>query len=169
MNIDKNVIDRALTFNIDPVTKRYAKDQDIPFEVAQEHATELKKFLALCALREDGSYSMRGPIDEFWHSFIMFTELYSTYCNEVANKFIHHMPNLEDPFQARYSITKSAPAAANKERVAKLREGYKRFLSDYELVFQQVPPVHLWPRINEDYEEFAGAGCVCGCGCRCIA
>ncbi|UPT69958.1 MAG: hypothetical protein M0D53_12560 [Flavobacterium sp. JAD_PAG50586_2] len=165
----KNIIESVINYNMDVVTKRYAKEQDLPIEIAKEHEIELKRFLALCALKDDGTYSMRGPIDEFWHTFVVFTELYSEFCFKVANKFIHHMPNTDDPFQPRYSMKESETQEKDKEKVVKLREGYKKFLSDYEHIFQSPAPAHLWPRISEDYEEFAGAGCVCGCGCRCIA
>jgi hypothetical protein len=127
----------------------------------------MKKFLALCAIEKDGTYSMRGPIDEYWHTFLVFTELYSQFCDSIASRFIHHIPNSEDPVTPKYSLSKGKDE--KHENIAKLRRGYTKFLNDYEQIFSQIPPVHLWPRTSEDYEEFAGAGCVCGCGCRCIA
>ena len=153
--------------SLESVTARYAKEQVLPLEIAKDHEKEMKRFLILCALEKDGVYSMRGPIDEYWHTFIVFTSLYSDYCNKIARRFIHHFPNTESPAKPKYSLKQGK--STNDDHVTRLRNGYIRLLRDYEIHFEQEPPAHLWPKPNPEYEEFQGAGALCGCGCRCIA
>jgi hypothetical protein len=81
------VVERALSFPMSDVVQRYAKEQRLPLSVGEEHSIELKRYLALCALHPETSYGMRGPIDEFWHTFIVFTERYASFCDHVAVVF----------------------------------------------------------------------------------
>jgi hypothetical protein len=158
---------RAMLFPMGEVVERYAKDQDLPLEIAREHERELKRYLALSAL-EPAGYGMRGPIDELWHTFIIFTEKYSTFCNLVAGRFLHHTPNTSD------RNAEAAPAGPAAEAGPSIREGYVRFLEAYQAAFGEVPPSHLWPRPmkHEDpHTAFDGCGCTtCSCvggGCNC--
>lgn len=145
-----------MEFDIAPVLTRYAADQDLPMKVVREHERELKRYLALCAINRDGFYGMRGPIDELWHTFVVFTKLYMRFCDNIAGEMIHHFPNVSE-----------RKKSSDDGRIV---EAYKKFLADYEVQFGESAPVHLWPRPMENEKaEYTGAGCVCGCGCRCIA
>ena len=42
-------------------------------------------YIALCAV-EEGTYGMRGPIDEFWHTLVTFTKTYAGFCERVAGR-----------------------------------------------------------------------------------
>jgi hypothetical protein len=161
-------IARAMSFHMEEVVERYAKDQDLPLEIARTHERELKRYLALSALEPEG-YGMRGPIDELWHTFIMFTEKYATFCNQVAGRFLHHTPNTSDRNTKPPATSSAAISAAGS-----VREGYVRFLEAYQKAFGEVPPPHLWPRPmkHEDpHTAFDGCGCTtCSCvggGCNC--
>lgn len=167
VSVKDELIKKAEAFDLDIVTKRYAKEQELPYAVAKEHEREAKRFLVLCALAEDGTYGMRGPIDEYWHNFITFTQLYVNFCNAIANRYLHHVPNTEDPEAPKYSL-KGMPEKKETDGLD-LREGYVKLLRDYEITFSEQAPVHLWPRPTAEYEAFAGAGGPCSCGCRCIA
>jgi hypothetical protein len=146
MLTQQETIQRAMEFPMEYVTARYAEDQNLPVEVAQEHERELRRFLALCAAK--GGYAMRGPVDEFWHTFIIFTHDYSQFCQQVAGEFIHHVPKTEA--QGTEDPTKG---------------GYWRFLKDYEEIFQEPPPAHIWPRTGTAEAEAA----VCSYPCRSLA
>src|SRR6266496_4410333 len=93
MTSGEEILTRAMSFPMEEVLERYAKDQNLPLEVACEHERELKRYLALCALNPASSYGMRGPIDELWHTFVIFTEKYASFCDQVAGRFLHHSPN----------------------------------------------------------------------------
>jgi hypothetical protein len=159
---------RANSFAMEEVVERYAKDQDLPLETAREHERELKRYLGLSALSPT-SYGMRGPIDELWHTFIIFTEQYAKFCDLVAGRFLHHTPNpSERDTKANPAISSAAVPAGS------VREDYVRFLEAYQTAFGEVPPPHLWPRPmkHEDpHAAFDGCGCTtCSCvggGCNC--
>jgi hypothetical protein len=158
----EEVVARAMSFPMEDVTERYAQEQKLPLEVAYEHEHELKRYLALCAMDPVASYGMRGPIDEIWHTFIMFTEQYALFCDQVAGRFLHHSPSTSN----RKTL---AP-----EQGPSIREGYIRFLEAYQSTYAEPPPPHLWPRPMKHEEPgaaFDGCGCTtCSCvggGCNC--
>ena len=174
MTTHKDIVKIALEYPIDHVIQRYAEDQELSIEAAREHAFELKRYLALCALSPQKPYAMRGPIDEFWHTFVTFTKLYTEFCEDVAGSYIHHLPNTSPRIQKNYTLNRGAQPLKNvDDRPDDVRQFYIQMLEDYEATFQMIPPVHLWPRpglIGEDPTDVEGAVCgVCRCGCRCIA
>lgn len=128
-NVD-SVIKAAMKFNMSYVMDRYAEKTRLPAEVLREHEREIKRFLALSAVNP-GKYGMRGPLDELWHTFILFTSLYANFCREVGGRFIHHLPEPPKTRSAGRSRTLSA---------------YATFLRDYKLTFKEDPPAHLWPK-----------------------
>lgn len=123
-------IKAAMKYDMTPVMERYAEKTRLPSEVLKEHEREIKRFLALSAANP-GKYGMRGPLDELWHTFIVFTSSYAKFCRLLGGGFIHHLP--ETP----------KSASAKKQRT---NSSYQRFLSDYEKIFKEPPPPHLWPR-----------------------
>jgi len=48
------------------IVARYIRDNGLTEEVAREHETEVKRYLAMCAINPKAHYGMRGPIDEPW-------------------------------------------------------------------------------------------------------
>ena len=105
------LIARAEDFPMEEVLKRYVKDKNLPLQVAHEHERELKRFLALCALNPKGSYGMAGPVDELWHTFLLFTKNYAFFCDEVAGVFLHHVPNTAE---SRRDITSYNTGSSHK-------------------------------------------------------
>lgn len=136
------IISRSMDFPMDNILRRYALDNELDWETAKEHEREVKRYLALCAINPKVSYGMKGPIDELWHTFIMFTREYQKFCKDVAGSFIHHVPNVPDEFGNK---TKSGA------------DTYIKFLSDYELTFGEEAPKHLWPRLPQ--KHLIGADC----------
>src|SRR3954447_23969374 len=91
------VVARAMAFPMEPIVRRYMDEQQLPAEVAREHERELKRYLTLCALYPDSAFGMAGPVDELWHTFITFTLDYARFCDQVAGRFIHHVPATGEP------------------------------------------------------------------------
>lgn len=125
---DASVIEGVMSYDMDQVVERYALEHDAPIGVAKELEHELKRFLALCASGPEREYGMCGPVDDLWHSFIVDTMNYGDFCQKFAGRFIHHVPG-----QSEESFA-----------------GYVRLLQDYERVFGQIPPIHVWPRPTRD-------------------
>jgi hypothetical protein len=130
----------VMSYDMGPIVNRYAEEHDLPSEVAAEHERELKRFLAVKALHPDTRYGMKGPVDELWHTFIIFTEDYTEFCERTYGSYLHHRPALDTPTIAR---PEDSP--------------YRMFLADYEEAFGEEPPHHLWPRLREIGDQEAEA------------
>jgi len=124
----KQTLALAMDYDMSDVIARYAEETRLPPEVLKEHEREIKRFLALSSLHP-GQYGMRGPLDELWHTFILFTSSYARFCDRLGGGFIHHFP--ATPSERRVDPKKPSP--------------YKIFLEDYERFFEEAPPAHLWP------------------------
>lgn len=85
---------QILEYSNTGVMKKYARDYELPLDVAAEHFTELMKFLFVCATYK-GSFSPTQTIDNVWHTFILFTKEYDSFCKEYFGKFIHHNPDVD--------------------------------------------------------------------------
>jgi hypothetical protein len=134
--VDLELIRRAEAFSMEPVLKRYARKNNVEVDAVRDLERELKRWLALCAMRPYGteSYGVRGEVDELWHTFILFTGLYADFCQSVAGRFLHHVPHelMTGDSTARYART----------------------LRVYAEVFGESAPSHSWPQMDG-----AGASC----------
>jgi hypothetical protein len=146
------IVEKAINFDMSDVLERYAKDYQLPMTLVAEHEREIKRFLALCSA-QPGRYGMKGPMDELWHVFIIFTEKYAAFCEALGGPFIHHTPALQ---------------SRNPEATASNRDRYARFLDDYREVFAEDPPPHLWPRPLAG-EHPSCNNCGIGCDHKCVA
>jgi len=140
----REIVKIAENYDISKIRKRYMKDFSISEEKAMQHEIELKRFLLICGLFE-GPIGMRGEIDEFWHTFLIFTGEYQRFCKKIAGFFIHHSPNDDDtPREARYLAA-------------------RRFDAAYLVTFGVPPHERGWPALGESTDTM----CMCGCGGPC--
>jgi hypothetical protein len=149
-----SMIDAAMSYDMTPVMARYGEKTRLPQEALDEHEREIKRFLAMCAMNP-GRYGMRGPLDELWHTFIIFTSAYAEFCRQVGGRFIHHLPSTAE---------ERTSSAASDEKT-----GYIRFLEDYEEVFRETPVIHLWPRPGSPVEDPSCDQCGSFCAETCAA
>ncbi|WP_100772187.1 glycine-rich domain-containing protein [Rhizobium sullae] len=101
-------------------------------------------FFALCATAAPHGkfYGMTGAVDELWHTFVIFTRDYAAFCDAVAGRFLHHVPEVEG------------------EMSASTFDHYLAFLADYEAVFNEPAPSAYWPRpTGNDTDVAACTGC----------
>jgi len=138
----------ALNWDVEKIKARYMKEHAVNLETADIMEQELKRFLIVCAECSDGEIGMAGPIDDFWHTFIIFTHDYEKFCEQLNGKLIHHIPLNET----------DAEKPSKNELTA-----YQRFLSLYEQVFEEKPNIEIWPQESEL------AGCLsCQSCARCL-
>jgi hypothetical protein len=129
----QEILERAMNFPMDTVLITYAEKQELPLEIAREHERELKRYLALCAIKPEVVYGMKGPIDQLWHEFVLSTEQYETFCKKVSGSFLHHrphVPGLIDTYESDAT--------------------YQRFLADYEATYGESAPADFWPRATDN-------------------
>lgn len=157
MESNEKTIKAAMSYDMSDVMQRYAEKTRLPPDVLKEHEREIKRFLALSAANP-GKYGMRGPLDELWHTFIIFTSSYARFCRLLGGGFIHHLP---EPPKKR-----SAKAASK----VPTRNSYTNFLEDYRKVFKEAPPTHLWPgRLGGEVMDPSCDQCGIHCNQTCAA
>jgi hypothetical protein len=147
----EKTIKTAMKYDLKAVMTRYSEKTRLPPDVLKEHEREIKRFLALSAINP-GKYGMRGPLDELWHTFIIFTSAYADFCRQLGGGFIHHLP--ETP---------------SRRPSAKKPSSYSAFLTDYKRIFKEAPPVHLWPRPGGDVMDPSCDQCGIFCSQTCAA
>lgn len=149
MKSEEEIIESAQSFKMDNVLERYKKDYSVDEETARRIEKELKRYLALLAIHPRSPYGMRGPVDDLWHTFIFFTSEYFDFCEEVAGRYLHHIPN-------------SGPSDDPREQ----RDGtYKKMLEAYAFVFKEDPPSDIWPPLTAKVPNRCNDGCSSCDGC----
>jgi hypothetical protein len=128
------IIETAMSFSMDDLLRKYCMKHSLPIEIGREHEREIKRFLALSVINSSTKYVMSGPMDELWHSFILFTKKYHDFCYLVAGHYIHHAP----------SIPSDKPNDFG---------GYMQLLQDYKVLFGEEPPTQYWPRPQKESAE----------------
>jgi len=72
--------------------KRFSAEYGVPTNEARAYFDETKKFLILCAMTKDASFSPSVKVDSMWHQFILHTRDYFAFCDRLGT-FVHHQPS----------------------------------------------------------------------------
>jgi len=74
------------------LVKRIAGENDLPLGHAERIMDQALAFLGACA---DSSEQLApsDTVDIGWHTFILYTRDYARFCERVAGRFLHHVPN----------------------------------------------------------------------------
>ncbi|WP_207925872.1 glycine-rich domain-containing protein [Actinocrispum wychmicini] len=67
-------------------------------------------FLKVCADNPDGHFRPSQEVDKGWHQFILNTVDYAEFCERVAGRFLHHVPDEFTPPRADHADTVAALA-----------------------------------------------------------
>lgn len=126
------------------IIEKYIDKYGVTEQVARDHERELKRYLAMCLADPEAAYGMFGPVDEFWHTWILFTREWCEFSQAVAGRYIHHRPTTREEKQ-------SASGKPN---------GYHRFLADYPGYFGEEPRAEVWP-----FPQVIPGGCASCGGC----
>lgn len=81
---------RAYDFSL--IRERLLKDERIAPGFVDQAIEEFRKYLTLLALGHRGVAMCSSVVDEVWHVFILFTQDYASFCQDVYGQFIHHRP-----------------------------------------------------------------------------
>ncbi len=82
-----------------PIIVRFGK---CDFELAKSLEVEFRKFAALTLLTPKVPHAPPGAIDMYWHFFILHTEQYTKFCEDVWGsfqgdpKYRHHFPATDE-------------------------------------------------------------------------
>lgn len=72
---------------------RIAKEHDMPREFAARIMDQALAFLRACGEHHRAPLGPSELVDIGWHTFILYTREYAEFCERVAGRFIHHVPN----------------------------------------------------------------------------
>lgn len=146
------LIYKAESFPLEKILTRYQKDFNVPTDQAKEHEKELKRYLILAVISETQLPMMSREIDNLWHTFIIFTKDYCSFCREIAGKYIHHTPKSE-----------------NKQNPENESENAKKFIERYTEFFGFQPSPIIWKNVYDICSTGACSGCSNRCGAVCTS
>ena len=61
--------------------------------MAERTVDQALVFLAACAQNRGGPLAPSAQVDVGWHTFILFTLEYAEFCQRIAGRFLHHVPD----------------------------------------------------------------------------
>lgn len=96
----------VLGYRNERLIKRYTMDYGLPETIANQRFEGLKQFLYVCAVTP-GYKVTSDAIDSMWHTFLLFTKDYKSFCERYLGKFINHEP-FEVPAPDAYVRTRAA-------------------------------------------------------------
>lgn len=79
-------------YNLDVVTETFAQRNPQYAAQAKELELETKRFMYLAAVCPGLNLAPTKPIDDYWHQFILFTDVYEDFCQKHTGYFVHHNP-----------------------------------------------------------------------------
>jgi len=80
-----------LAFNHEMLLERFVRDHGGTLDDARRKFIGLKQFLIICAL--GNCPKVPSPqVDDMWHTFLLFTRDYQSFCNDYLGRFVHHQP-----------------------------------------------------------------------------
>ncbi len=94
-------LNSILTYKNDNVVHKFVEKYNIPFEESNDIFTETLKWLWLSAngknlLQEKIAKSSFLIIDKMWHTFLLFTKDYASFCQTNFGEFVHHVPSFNN-------------------------------------------------------------------------
>lgn len=82
----------------DRLTHRIVTDDKLDQRLAERVLDQALAFLATCAPNTNGRLVPSRLVDIGWHTFLLHTRDYAAFCDQVAGRFLHHVPTEpEDP------------------------------------------------------------------------
>ena len=84
-------IPHILAYRHERVLQRYMTDNKGTLADAERIFAAFKQFMIVCSIKP-GRKITSGPIDNMWHSFLLFTRDYKSFCEQYLGRFINHEP-----------------------------------------------------------------------------
>lgn len=109
-------------YDLSPVRSRLLKDGLMPSSWVDEAIWEFRRYLAVTLIVPEYVGMFSKPVDDVWHTCLLFSRLYADLCQQVLGEFLHHEPSAE-----------AEPTS---------RHGQREFEEAYGAMFG--PPGRLW-------------------------
>jgi hypothetical protein len=86
-NFNDNLINQGRIFSCEqvyPIIKQFGRADN---DIARQIEREFKRFVVLTLIRPGVTHAPSGPVDMFWHFFILHTREYAHFCDTVWGAF----------------------------------------------------------------------------------
>jgi hypothetical protein len=77
----------------DRLVNRVVTSARVDRRFAERIQDQALAFLAACAWHTDITLRPSELVDHGWHAFLLYTREYAQFCDQVAGRFIHHIPD----------------------------------------------------------------------------
>jgi hypothetical protein len=110
----RRALETLADYDLKPIRDRLHKDVLMPESWIDEAILEFRRYLGLRVLDPEPLMMFSKPIDNVWHTCLLFSRRYADLCQQVFGEFVHHepaggpAPDLVESwnrFQARYEST----------------------------------------------------------------
>ncbi len=107
-----------LKYRNEPLIRAFAKKKQLTLAESEDIFLELLKWLWFLANRDTKNsllpegfptFKEQGPIDAFWHEFILDTRAYQEFCDQYFGIFLHHVPTPDGMEGASHSMAQLDP------------------------------------------------------------
>ena len=101
---------KVLEYKNPSVIKRYRKEYKCSNEFANVMFENMLKFFWLSALGNSLKkpyghiFSKLTPLDDMWHTFILFTRDYTDFGNKYFGYYMHHKPTMDKELKSRTKV-----------------------------------------------------------------
>ncbi len=142
---ERELRDSALAFRCDDVLDKFCSNFEVTQREAESLFLEVKRWLWLSAVVHQRK--VRGDeaaasveliidhdmtmIDEMWHTFVLFTREYHSFCAEFFGHYLHHAPTTE---RQKSAMAEKARGMTESEREAELTIYERRWSYIYDLI-----------------------------------
>lgn len=97
-----SALKRIEEWNLEGAKRGAVRAGHLEEKEVDEVERELRRFLAVCLLAREGiveedPVGPTGKVDALWHAFILDTESYVSFCQQVMGGFVHHAVDPDAP------------------------------------------------------------------------
>ena len=111
-------LEEVLQYKNEAVVLRFMETWDLPRRDADDLFEQMNKWLWICAVSGTDPAAPRlaiSPstklIDEMWHTFILFTQDYVSYCERYFGRYLHHAPTPQSEYHTAIDSYERDPDA----------------------------------------------------------
>jgi hypothetical protein len=79
-------------YDLTPVRERLLRDAAMPSTWVEEALLEFRRYLGLRLIEARPIIMFSKPVDNVWHTCLLFSRLYADLCQQAFGEFLHHDP-----------------------------------------------------------------------------
>ena len=90
-------------YDLSRVRNRLQREVRMPMSWLDEAVFEFRRYLGLVVVTGASLQMFSKPVDDVWHTCLLFSRLYMDLCQQVFGRYLHHEP-APDPEVARHPM-----------------------------------------------------------------